>query len=246
MNRRVFLAAGMLACALSLTRPAQAAPVATGFLDKTVTVAGTARPYVVYVPRNFTPDRKWPVVLFLHGSGERGTDGLKQSQVGIGTAVRLFPERYPAIVVMPQCLPDARWSGDQATYALQALDETVREYNGDPDRLYLTGLSMGGSGSWTLATQEPERFAAVVSICGRGDIPTITSKLKDTPVWIFVGDQDRPETVQFSRDVVAALKTAGSTRVKYTEYPGVPHNSWDKAYAEKDLADWLFAQKRSR
>jgi predicted peptidase len=103
---------------------------------------------------------------------------------------------------------------------------------------------MGGSGSWTIGTQHPDKFAAIVSICGRGDIPAITSKLAKKPVWIFVGDQDRPETVQFARQAYEALKSAGSTTVKYTEYPGVPHNSWDKAYAEKELAEWLFSQRR--
>jgi len=246
MRRRVFLlaAAGLLWSAG--TARAQAPGTVTGFIDKTMTIGGTAQRYVVYVPRNYSPDRKWPVILFLHGSGERGTDGLKQSQVGLGTAVRLYPERYPAVVVMPQCAPEQRWDGAMAEFALKALDQTVAEFQGDPDRLYLTGLSMGGAGSWDLGTQYPEKWAAIVSICGRGDIPSITSKLKDTPVWAFVGDQDQAATVQFARDVTAALKSAGSTRVRYTEYPGVPHNSWDAAYAEKELPTWLFAQKRRR
>lgn len=225
---------------------AQAQTPSTGFIDKTITVNGTEQRYVVYVPRDFRADRKWPVVLFLHGSGERGTDGLKQSQVGLGTAVRLFPERYPALVVMPQCQPEQRWDGVMAEFALKAVDQTVAEYQGDPDRLYLTGLSMGGAGSWYLGTQHPGRWAAIVSICGRGDVPEIAAKLKDMPVWIFVGDRDRNETVQFAREAAAALKAAGSSKVRYTEYPGVPHNSWDPAYAERELPVWLFAQKRAR
>lgn len=105
---------------------------------------------------------------------------------------------------------------------------------------------MGGAGSWYLGTRYPEKWAAVVSICGRGDVPAITEKLKDKPVWVFVGDKDQAATVQFAREVSAALKNAGSARVRYTEYPGVPHNSWDPAYAEKELATWLFAQKRGQ
>jgi predicted peptidase len=235
----------MCCCGAGAVR-AQAPAAVTGFIDKTMTVGGTPQRYVVYVPRDYTPDKKWPVILFLHGSGERGTDGLKQSQVGLGTAVRLYPERYPAIVVMPQCAPEQRWDGAMAEFALKALDQSVAEFHGDPDRLYLTGLSMGGAGSWYLGTQYPEKWAAIVSICGRGEIPAITAKLKDAPVWAFVGDKDQEATVQFARDVTAALKAAGSTRVRYTEYPGVPHNSWDAAYAEKELATWLFAQRRGR
>jgi predicted peptidase len=245
MRRREILSlAAAAALGSLLASPASAQEKVTGFLDKTVSAGGTTMSYVVYVPRDYTPDRKWPVILFLHGSGERGTDGLKQSQVGLGGAVRLYPERYPAIVVMPQCAPNQRWSDTQADLAMQALDRTVQEYHGDPDRLYLTGLSMGGAGSWYLGTRYPEKFAAVVSLCGGGDIPAIAEKLAKKPVWVFVGDQDRPQTVEFCRNVAEALKSAGSTTVKLTVYPGVPHNCWDKAYAEKDLTDWLFAQKK--
>jgi predicted peptidase len=234
----------ILAGVAGLLIPSGAQAQVTGFLDKTMTLNGQPHRYVVYVPRDYSADRKWPVILFLHGAGERGTDGLKQSQVGIGTAVRLYPERYPAVVVMPQCAPNQRWDGAMAEFAMKALDQTVAELNGDPDRLYLTGLSMGGSGSWYLGTRYPEKFAAIVSICGRGEVSEISSKLRNVPIWVFVGDKDRPETVQFAREVSAALKAAGNERAKYTEYPGVPHNSWDPAYAEKSLAEWLFAQKR--
>ena len=243
MRRRLFLLLTAAALAAPAARAQHAAPV-TGLLDRSVMQDGTTQRYVVYVPKNYTADRKWPVILFLHGSGERGTDGLKQSDVGIGRALRFYSERYPAVVVMPQCAPEQRWDGLMADLALAALDQTVREYNGDPDRLYLTGLSMGGAGSWLISSRHPEKFAAVVPICGRGDIPTISQKLRDLPVWVFVGDQDRAETVQFSRHATEALKSAGSTKVKYTEYPGVPHNSWDKAYAEKELIPWLLEQRR--
>lgn len=246
MRRRDLLLAAAGAFLAAAPASAQNPAPVTGFIDKTMTVDGAPQRYVVYVPRNYSADRKWPVILFLHGSGERGADGLKQSQVGLGTALRLYPERYPALVVMPQCAAGQRWDGAMADFALKALDQTVAEYQGDPDRLYLTGLSMGGAGSWYLGTQHPEKWAAIVSICGRGEIPTITEKLKEIPVWAFVGDQDQAATVQFARDVTAALKAAGSTRVRYTEYPGVPHNSWDTAYAEKELPTWLFAQKRGR
>lgn len=231
------------------TTKAQTQTVATGFINKTVTMDGVTYPYVVYVPRDYAPGKKWPVILFLHGAGERGNDGLKQTQVGIGTAIRMSSERFPALVVMPQCAAGQFWSGKMAEFALKALDQTVAEYNGDPDRLYLTGLSLGGFGSFLIASQHPDKFAAVVPICGgvRGvDVKSVAEKLKDIPMWAFHGDADTVVPPARSREIVEAIKAAGGTKVKYTEYPGVGHNSWDKAYAEKEMTDWLFAQKRGK
>lgn len=242
MIRREFLALA-LACAALPALPGRTADRPTGFLDRTVEAGGKSIPYVLYVPRNYTPEKKWPVILFLHGSGERGTDGLKQSQVGIGTALRMFSERYPALVVMPQCAPGASWRGDMNALALKAVDQTMAEYSCDPSRQYLTGLSMGGFGSWLIATEDPKRFAAVVPVCGGGD-PSMASRLKDVPIWVYHGDADQAVPVQRSRDMVDAIKAAGGTLIKYTELPGVPHNSWDAAYSDKALAEWLFAQKR--
>ncbi len=249
-RRALFLPILLLTAAVGLEFAAPAAASAqaampTGFLNRTVEQDGATMPYVVYVPRNYKPEGKWPVVMFLHGSGERGADGLKQSEVGLGRAVRMFPERFPAIVIFPQCAESLRWSDQQAALAMKALDKTVEEYHGDPNRLYLTGLSMGGAGSWYLATMFPRKFAAVASLCGRFEIPAITDKLKDVPTWIVVGDQDSATTVAFAREASAAMKAAGSTRMRYTEYPGVPHNCWDKFYAEADFATWLFQQSLS-
>jgi len=240
MLRRTFLSLIALPLAAAL---AASAAGETGFLNRTVEQDGRKLPYVVHVPRDYTPDRKWPVVLFLHGAGERGDDGLKQSQVGLGTALRMLPGRYPAIVVMPQCATGARWSDAMARFALTALDQTMKEYSCDPSRQYLTGLSMGGYGSWLIAAQYPERFAAVAPICGGGD-PANAAKLKELPIWVFHGDADQAVPVARSREMVEAIKTAGGTRLKYTEYPGVGHNSWDAAYADSMFAQWLFAQKR--
>lgn len=242
INRRILLALPLVALSAAAL-PARAADKPTGFLDRTVEADGKSIPYVLYVPRDYTPEKKWPVILFLHGSGERGSDGLKQSQVGIGTALRLFPERYPALVVMPQCASGARWSGDMAALALKAVDQTMAEYSCDPARQYLTGLSMGGYGSWLIAVQNPTRFAAVVPVCGGGD-PSQAAKLKDLPIWAYHGGADSTVPPQRSREMVEAIKSAGGALVKYTELPGVGHNSWDAAYADKALAEWLFAQKR--
>lgn len=234
----------LAALALAAVPAPGAEPAPTGFLDKTVYLEGKAYPYVLYVPRAYTPTKKWPVVLFLHGAGERGSDGLKQSQVGLGSAVRMHPERFPALVVMPQCAPGERWSGAMAEQALKALDQTLADYSVDKDRQYLTGLSMGGYGSFLIASQHPDRFAAVVPICGGGNPAEMAPRLKDVPLWVFHGDADTAVPVARSREMVEAIRAAGGTKLKYTEYPGVPHNSWDAAYGDPELAKWLFEQKR--
>jgi predicted peptidase len=122
------------------------------------------------------------------------------------------------------------------------LDETMKEYKTDAKKVYLTGLSMGGMGTWSIATAMPDRFAAIVPICGRGD-PKQAEKLKDLPIWCFHGDEDKSVNVSGSRDMIEAIKTAGG-KPKYTEYPGVPHNSWDKAYGTDELYEWLLKQAK--
>lgn len=235
----------------------------TGFLDRSVTVGGTAFPYVVYVPPQWTPERKWPVIVFLHGAGERGSDGLRQTQVGIGPAIRWNRERVPAIVILPQAPEDERWIGAPAEAAMRAVDATMREFAGDPDRLTLTGLSMGGYGTWHLALAYPDRFAALAPVCG-GIVPagSATSvrqspltasaedpytfaavRLRHIPVWIFHGADDTVVLPSESRKMHEALRAAKGD-VRYTEYEGVGHNSWERAYGEEAFWTWLLAQRR--
>ena len=153
---------------------------ATGFLNRTVSIGGKPAHYQVYVPLDYTPARQWPVILFLHGAGERGTDGLLQTQVGLGTAIRQNASWFPAIVVLPQAPPDSIWRGSVAKAALAALEQSIREFHGDRTRLYLTGLSMGGYGVWTLALQRPRMFAAIVAVCGGLLPPRISSSSLST------------------------------------------------------------------
>jgi len=202
---------------------------ATGFLDRTLTVGGETYRYQVYVPADYTRSRMWPVVLFLHGGGERGADGLVQTEVGIGSAIRRFSDRFPAIVVMPQARPPLGWTGANADMALKTLEQTEAEFNIDLGREYLTGLSMGGAGTWYIAYRNPNRFAALLAICARVR-PSATTT-------------DAVVPVDESRGIVAAL-TALNVPVKYSELPGVGHNSWDTAYRDPEVATWLFAQKK--
>ncbi|MDH3497687.1 MAG: alpha/beta hydrolase-fold protein [Gemmatimonadota bacterium] len=247
---------------LLLAGPVAAQRVETGFLDRTVTMAGQRHRYQVYVPAEYSAATTWPVILFLHGAGERGTDGLLQTSVGLAPAIRSAPDRYPAIVVMPQVPPDSLWSGTPAEVALIALRQTMDEFTVDPDRVYLTGLSMGGHGTWYLAYRNPDLFAAVVPICGwipdvprfRGSVPVVPAdsgpplpalarRLARTPIWIFHGEMDPVVPVSGSREPAAALK-AVSGDVRYTEFLGLGHNSWDATYGSDAFTRWLFAQRR--
>ncbi len=241
--------------------PARAKKTETGFLDRTVNVAGTTYKYQVFVPDNWTKKQKWPVILFLHGAGERDDDGLIQTEVGIGTAIRRHRGRFPAVIVMPQCRKNVWWAeSNMADVAMAALAQAQKEFHGDAARTYLTGLSMGGYGTWFLAGKYPGRFAAIAPICGGILVPDMarmqsaddnvpyTEAAKkigaSTPIWIFHGGDDPVVPVSESRRMNDAMKALGG-EVHYTEYPGVGHNSWEKAYAEADFISWMLSKTTS-
>jgi poly(3-hydroxybutyrate) depolymerase len=213
-----------------------------GFHLRTIKTASGDRKYTLYLPKGYDGQKAFPVVLFLHGAGERGDDGVKCAQVGLGPAVYNNPEAFPAIVVFPQARQTWAAGSDDAKAALAALDEVLKEFKGDPKRVVLTGLSMGGRGSWENAAAEPERFAAVVPICGPGRTESAKT-LAGLPVWAFVGDADRDQTVLNLRAMVEALTAAGG-KARLTEYRSVGHNSWDRAYSDATVIDWMLAQAR--
>lgn len=260
-NMSILLLLTILFTSASLTVEA----AETGFLNRTVQIGSETYRYQVFVPSGWDKKQKWPVILFLHGAGERGDDGFVQTEVGIGTAIRRGVARFPAIIVMPQCRKNIWWTEDaMQAQALGALEKSIKEFNGDRERLYLTGISMGGYGTWGLATKYPGKFAALAPVCGGIRVPravrppdasldatpgTATDlyaeaakKIGATPVWIFHGGADRVVPTEESQKMNEALKAA-SGNVKYTEYENVGHNSWDKAYAEPELMKWLLSQK---
>ena len=259
--------ATVLLILVGFATPGLAQTVETGFLDRAVSVRGTEFRYQIYVPRDFQRSRSWPIIVALHGGGGYGSDGLLPTIGGLADAIRRHPERFPAIVIFPQSKADGTpgWQLTGGEAALAAVDKAIDEFNGDRSRVYLTGLSAGGNGAWFLASRHPERFAAVVVVCGfvsefRGktsgvaypgiapasapDPYTAVAKLVSSlPIWIFHGDADKSVSVEESRHMFAALKALGAN-VQYTELPGVDHNAWDAAYNNSDLAAWLMKQKR--
>lgn len=214
-----------------------------GFHLKKLRADRGERKYTVYVPEGYDGTKTYPAVLFLHGSGERGDDGVMPSQVGLGPAILNRPGGIPAIVVFPQARRTWSAASPDGMAALQALDEVMQDYKVDRSRVILTGLSMGGMGSWDIGTSHPERFCAVVPICGGGDLSTV-DRLNRLPVWTFCGDADRDETVLNLRAMVDALRRSGSHVARLTEYRGVGHNSWDRAYNSPELIEWMLTQKR--
>ena len=233
-----------------------------GFLFRELASGGRTYPYAVYVPRGYDPSRAWPLILFLHGSGESGTDGVRPIIQGIGSAIQWNSERWPAIVIFPQKpTQNSEWEQHEAA-VLAILDTVRREYRVDDDRIYLTGLSQGGHGAWVLGARHKEIWAALVSVCGYAashpraaklDLPPayfgtaerLATAIGDLPFWLFHGDADDVVPPAESRAMASALEAAGSTP-RVTIYPGVNHNSWDTAFAEEDLPRWLLSQRRVR
>ena len=253
----------VLAGAVMLTWPPRARQDGELFLSRAITIGSTNYQFRVFTSKGWNKKKKSPVILFLHGAGERGDDNLAQTKVGIGPALLSRQESLPFIVVLPQC-PRNRWwtEPDMQVQALKALEQTVKEFNGDPQRTYLTGLSMGGYGSWIMAYDNPSKFAAVAVVCGgvrpppRINVPqptqgptatadpyaAVAAKVGKTPVWVLHGGADPVVPVSESRKMVDAIKSIGGN-VRYSEYEGVGHNSWDKAYAEPEIFSWMLAQK---
>jgi predicted peptidase len=260
---RVLIA--FLSLYLLIPVPARAKKTDTGFLDRTLTLQGVTYKYQVFIPEAWTPHQKWPVILALHGAGERGDDGMLQTDVGMGTAIRTNRSGIEAIVVMPQCRKNLWWTlPPMDDLAMSALQEATKEFHGDTQRTYLTGLSMGGFGAWYLAEKYPGRFAALIVICGGirppaaalnaypdlakvtpPDSPksysTAAARVGKIPVWIFHGADDNTVPVAESQRMNEAMKQIGA-EVHYTEYPGVGHASWDRAYDEPKLFPWLFSK----
>jgi len=234
------------------------------FLERSVKVGDHTYRYRVWLPPHYSKVRHWPVVLFLHGSGERGDDNERQLMAGLPAVLSRYSERYKCIVVIPQCHDGQEWYGEMETQALAALEQTINEFRGDRRRLYITGISMGGAGTWYMARHRI--WAAVLPVCGEvsrqpddpfpvdppADLARIVgaadpfaamaAAIGPAPVWAFHGSADPVIPVAQSRAMTNALGPAA----RYTEYKGAGHDIWDAVYSNPDVVHWMLAQKKRR
>ena len=197
--------------------------------------------YLLYLPADYgKKQQEWPMILFLHGAGERGDD-LEKVKVHGPPKIVENQKDFPFILVSPQC-PEDKWWPNEIEVLINLLDDIISRYDVDTKRVYLTGLSMGGYGAWRLACEYPERFAAVVPICGGGQ-PFLVDRLKDVPVWAFHGAKDEVVDVKKSEEMVDALKACGGD-AKLTVYTEAEHDSWTQTYNNKELYDWFLKHRK--
>jgi predicted peptidase len=239
------------------------------FPARAVTFNGVEYSYRVFVPKDVAAGERLPVMLYLHGSNRRGTDNRSQV-LDLYENIRGFPQNFRFIIVFPQCREDKFWAGPMLGQAMAALDQTIKEFNADPFRVYLAGYSMGGFGTWQMAIEYPAKFTALVPVAGgveplgeisEADKKLLSQKVKaaaaspdvyrayadalnDVPVWIVHGADDTSVPVEQSRKMVEALRAAGNIDVNYVELEGVGHGSIVQAFSDPRLFEWLAVQKR--
>lgn len=204
--------------------------------------------YLLHLPATYgqNPNQRWPLILFLHGYGESGNDVEAVRKNGIPQVLAQQPD-FPFIVVAPQC-PWHTWWPELADSLDALLDEITQSYAVDPQRVYLTGLSMGGYGAWYLGATRPQRFAAIAPICGGGywfhGFPDRVAALKDTPVWVFHGAKDDVVPLAASEQLVETLRASGGN-VRFTVYPEAMHDSWTVTYNNPELYSWFLQHQRN-
>jgi predicted peptidase len=222
--------------------------------------------YRIMYPMNYRPEKKYPLIVFLHGSGERGKDNELQLKHGGKLFAREdIRNKHAAIVIFPQCPKDSAWSRfkrgpkmnewiyDAALTATtpallvkKLMDSLTRAGKADKKRVYIGGLSLGGMGTYDMLVRYPGYFAAAFPICGATDVNAFLAQAGPVPMWIFHGAEDVVVSPSFNRELYKGLIDNGARRVKYTEYPGVNHNSWDNAFAEPELLPWIMSKKKKK
>ncbi len=263
LMRTTLLLLTALSCFTGCSSMPDQHPPQTGILFESIETEERTYDYAVYVPRGYDGTTPMPAIVFLHGYGESGFDGQHQVAVGIGPRLVWDVETWPFIVLMPQKPAADQW-GDHAPAVARMLGRMTDEYQIDRDRVYLTGLSQGGNGTWTLNALIPETFAAIAPVCGYGvwtppgasggrewsndmsvpELRPVIEAAARVPVWAFHGDADDVVPADQTRRLVEAIRAAGGDP-KMTVYEGVNHNAWDRAYSrEQGLATWLLANRR--
>ena len=201
--------------------------------------------YLFFLPQDYYSDKntRWPLILFLHGMGERGTDLELVKIHGIPKIVKTQKD-FPFIAISPQCPIEYVWRDKEMLQAVESLIlKIIKNYRIDKTRVYVTGLSMGGYGTWALAARRPDLFAAAVPICGGGD-PATVNVLKNLPIWVFHGGLDEVVLPEESDKMIHALKEAGG-KVRYTLYPEAYHDSWTETYDNPALYDWMLSKRKA-
>ena len=252
---------GNATAASSRSRP-QMQPQETGFLNRSIELHRVDYHFQVYLPEEWRRDdhKQWPIILFLHGRGERGSEGMWQTQIGLPSQVRDHPERWPFIIVMPQCPQGQYWTDpDMMEMAMAALDQETAEFHADPARTYLTALSLGGYGAWELARLNPKRWAAV-AIAASGifwsyaperwhasaTLPAEYARdIGRTPFWLFHGSEDDVVSPREAELMYAAFKASGGD-IRLWVYQGLRHDCWTRAFNEPELPRWLLAHHRGQ
>jgi len=244
----------------------------TGFLDRSVKLHGTTYRYQAFVPSDYTRSREWALIVDLHGNGAQGNDGIRQTAHFLADQIRMRRGQFPLLAVFPQAATGTDWlEPKMQELVLAEIDGTLAEFRGDPNRVYLSGFSMGASGAYRIAARFPNRFAALVTIAGlvetqngwgseKAEIDRRTNayvnapdafialaeRIHHIPIMIFHGETDASIPVEQSRRLFAALRKIGAD-VHYTEYPDTHHGpAAEKAYADPSIIDWLLSQRRRK
>jgi predicted peptidase len=216
-------------------------PPGTGFLTQSMMLDGRERNYAVFIPRSYTPHRRHPAIVFLHGFFESGSDGVKCLSAGLGPRIAENPDPFPFIVIFPHS--SGSWAGpDRQRLALATLDAAQRRWSIDPDRVILAGLSFGGRGAYEIGSRYPERFAAIVPVCGPRALDRV-EPLTHLPVWAFHNAADPFVPASDSRRMISAINAAGG-QAQLTVFPALGHDCWSQALDESDLLHWMLTQRR--
>jgi predicted peptidase len=248
--RTLFLACGLALCVSGMTTPSRAAePAASPFQVRHLRVKGDSMAYAIWLPPGYDRARSWPCVVFLNGSGECGTDGLRQTWQGLGPALLAHPERWPFVAVLPQKpSADEEWE-EREDLVFGALKAVQKSSNIDPERIALSGISQGGHGAWLIGARHPGLWSCLVPVCGYGRASTVSRAWK-LPVWAFQGLKDDVVDPREPQAIVAELarrkKAGGLPEPRLTLYPDLGHGCWEAAFGDSMLPAWMLEQRRGR
>lgn len=232
----------------------------TGLLYRSLEVGGVERRYAVYVPREYRDGQAWPCIIFLNGSGECGEDGQRQLTQGLFPAMINAPADWPFVVIFPQKPTRASTWADHDAYVMATLERTRREVSIDAGRIYLTGLSQGGAGTWAIGAKHPEMFAAIAPVCGFGDGEAVGPALREMPIWAMHGEKDDvvpigqseklvnaaagQRTVELNPASGSSLKPGTKSPLRFSRFADLNHGCWDRAYRDMELGEWFLSFRR--